>query len=138
MSRRRPSSAASRSTSSQLRSAHRPEARSVRRLCTTRCSASGPTLAQTDTPRRTFSSRYASGRRQWALEEGVSAVPRDEHRFHPGFDRPGLLGQRKAIVVIEVQEASDLVSPAYVDGTTTEADVIRRFKARFARLLERT
>jgi hypothetical protein len=41
-------------------------------------------------------------------------------------------------VVIEVQEASDLVSPAYVDGTTTEADVIRRFKARFARLLERT
>jgi hypothetical protein len=72
------------------------------------------------------------------LEEAVSAVLRDEHRFHPGFDRPGLLGQRKAIVVIEVQEASDLVSPAYDNGTTTEAEVIRRFQARFPRLHERT
>jgi hypothetical protein len=34
-------------------------------------------------------------------------------------------------VVIEVQEASDLVSPAYDNGTTTEAEVIRRFQARF-------
>ena len=63
-SRRRPSSAASRATSSRLRSAHRPEARSSRRLRNARCSASGPTLAHTDTPRRTSSSRYASGRRQ--------------------------------------------------------------------------
>jgi hypothetical protein len=57
ISRRAPSSAASRSTRSRLRSAHRPEVRSSRRLCTALCSASGPTLAQTDTPRRTFSSR---------------------------------------------------------------------------------
>ncbi len=49
-----------------------------------------------------------------------------------------LLDRVKAIVVIEVQEASDLVSPAYDDGTTTEADVIQRFQARFARLHERT
>lgn len=60
--RRAPSSAASRSTRSRLRSAHRPEARSLRRLCTALRSASGPTVAQTDMPRRTFSSRYASGR----------------------------------------------------------------------------
>jgi hypothetical protein len=52
-SRRRPSSAASRATRSRLRSAHRPETRSSRRLRTARCSASGPTLAHTDTPRRT-------------------------------------------------------------------------------------
>jgi hypothetical protein len=39
-SRRRPSSAASRPARSRLRSAHRPDARSVRRLCTARCSAS--------------------------------------------------------------------------------------------------
>lgn len=47
-----------------------------------------------------------------------------------------LLDRVKAIVVIEVREASDLVSPAYDDGTTTEADVIRRFQARFAHLHE--
>ena len=49
-----------------------------------------------------------------------------------------LLDRVKAIVVIEVQEASELVSPAYDDGTTTEADVIRRFQERFARLHEQT
>ena len=53
ISRRRPSSAASRSAMSRLRSAHRPDARSLRRLCTARCSACGPTLAQADIPRRT-------------------------------------------------------------------------------------
>jgi hypothetical protein len=52
-SRRRPSSAASRATRSRLRSAHRPETRSSRRLRTARCSVSGPTLAHTDTPPRT-------------------------------------------------------------------------------------
>jgi hypothetical protein len=52
-SRRRPSSAASRPTKSRLRCAHRPETRSSRRLRTARCSTSGPTLAHTDTPRRT-------------------------------------------------------------------------------------
>jgi uncharacterized protein len=49
-----------------------------------------------------------------------------------------LLDRVKAIVVIEVQKASELVSPAYDDGTTTEEDVMKRFQARFARLHERT
>jgi uncharacterized protein len=49
-----------------------------------------------------------------------------------------LLDRVKTIVVIEVQKASELVSPAYDDGTTTEADVMRRFQARFARLHELT
>jgi hypothetical protein len=53
ISKRAPSSATSRSTTSRLRSAHRPDARSSRRLCTALCSASGPTLAHTDIPRRT-------------------------------------------------------------------------------------
>lgn len=43
----------------------------------------------------------------------------------------------KAIVVIEVRQARALVSPAYDDGTTTEADMLRVFQARFARLHER-
>jgi predicted pyridoxine 5'-phosphate oxidase superfamily flavin-nucleotide-binding protein len=49
-----------------------------------------------------------------------------------------LLDRVKTIVVIKVQEASNLISPAYDDGTTTEAEVIRRFQARFARLHEQT
>jgi hypothetical protein len=46
----------------------------------------------------------------------------------------------KAIVVIEVRHAaplvSRLVSPAYEDGTTTEAGMIQALSARFARLRE--
>lgn len=56
-SRRRPSSAALRPASSRLRSAHRPESRSSRRLRTARCSASGPTRVHTEHARRTCSSR---------------------------------------------------------------------------------
>jgi uncharacterized protein len=41
-----------------------------------------------------------------------------------------------AIVVIEVQQARALVSPAYDDGTLTEADVRAIHRARFARLDE--
>ena len=40
----------------------------------------------------------------------------------------------RAIVVIEVAEARALVSPAYDDGITTEADVISAHRVRFARL----
>ena len=40
----------------------------------------------------------------------------------------------RAIVVIEVREARPLVSPAYDDGITTEADVISTHRARFARI----
>jgi uncharacterized protein len=40
------------------------------------------------------------------------------------------------IVVIEVREAAPLVSPAYDDGTLTEADVRALHTARFARLHE--
>jgi predicted pyridoxine 5'-phosphate oxidase superfamily flavin-nucleotide-binding protein len=41
-----------------------------------------------------------------------------------------------AIVVIEVQQARAVVSPAYDDGTLTEADVRAIHRARFARLDE--
>ena len=40
-------------------------------------------------------------------------------------------------VVIEVQQARPLVSPVYDDGTTSEAEMVRIFEARFARLHER-
>ena len=43
----------------------------------------------------------------------------------------------KAIVVIEVQQVQPLVSPAYDDGTTSEADMVKTFEARFAQLRER-
>ena len=45
-----------------------------------------------------------------------------------------LVDRVKAIVVIEVHEARGVVSPAYDDGTLSEADVIRTFRARFAGL----
>ena len=40
----------------------------------------------------------------------------------------------KAIAVIAVLQAWPLVSPAYDDGSTTEADLARRFHARFTAL----
>jgi len=48
-----------------------------------------------------------------------------------------LVDRVKAIVVIEVQQARPLVSRAYDDGTTSEAEMVRIFEARFARLHER-
>jgi predicted pyridoxine 5'-phosphate oxidase superfamily flavin-nucleotide-binding protein len=47
-----------------------------------------------------------------------------------------LVHRVNAIVVIEVRQASALVSPAYDDGTLTEADVRAIHRARFARLHE--
>jgi predicted pyridoxine 5'-phosphate oxidase superfamily flavin-nucleotide-binding protein len=43
-----------------------------------------------------------------------------------------LVDRIKAIVIVEVREARELVSPAYDDGTVTEAELIRTFRARFA------
>ena len=48
-----------------------------------------------------------------------------------------LVDRVKAIVVIEVRQARPLISPAYDDGTTTETDMLRVFRARFARLHDR-
>jgi uncharacterized protein len=45
-----------------------------------------------------------------------------------------LVDRVNAVVVIEVREARPLVSPVYDNGTATEADVIRTFQRRFARL----
>jgi predicted pyridoxine 5'-phosphate oxidase superfamily flavin-nucleotide-binding protein len=39
-----------------------------------------------------------------------------------------------AVVLIEVRDARPVVSPAYDDGTVTEADMVRTFRARFAEL----
>jgi predicted pyridoxine 5'-phosphate oxidase superfamily flavin-nucleotide-binding protein len=48
-----------------------------------------------------------------------------------------LLHRINAVVVIEVQHAAALISPAYDDGTLTEAEVVAANQARFARLHER-
>jgi predicted pyridoxine 5'-phosphate oxidase superfamily flavin-nucleotide-binding protein len=45
-----------------------------------------------------------------------------------------LVDRVEAIVVIQVREARPVVSPAYDDGTATEAEMVRTFRARFARL----
>ena len=45
-----------------------------------------------------------------------------------------LVDRVNAIVVIEVREARPLVSPAYDDGTVTEAEIIRTFRARLTGL----
>jgi uncharacterized protein len=47
-----------------------------------------------------------------------------------------LTGRAKAIVLIELQHAAPLVSPAYDDGTMTEADLLEAHRARFGRLHE--
>ncbi len=48
-----------------------------------------------------------------------------------------LTNRVRAIVVIEVHRAEPLISPAYDDGTATEADIVEIHRARFARLHER-
>lgn len=40
----------------------------------------------------------------------------------------------RAIVVVEVREARPVVSPAYDDGTVGEAEIIKTFRERFARV----
>jgi predicted pyridoxine 5'-phosphate oxidase superfamily flavin-nucleotide-binding protein len=62
--------------------------------------------------------------------------------FAAGIERmraggSALTGRVQAIIVIEVQHAEPLISPAYDDGTTTEADMLHNHRARFAVLHER-
>ena len=104
MSRRRPSSAASRSTRSRLRSAHRPDDEVITEA------AHRPLLGVRPDP---GPHRYSAtdvfvqvrlGPAPVGLEEAVSAVPRDEHRLHAGSDRAGQLGQRRPAD----EEVSDL------------------------------
>ena len=52
-------------------------------------------------------------------------------------DGSKLTGRVKAIVVIEVRDAAPLVSPAYDDGATTEAEMLESQWARFTRLRDR-
>ena len=59
--------------------------------------------------------------------------------FSEGVERMRADGSKltervEAIVVIEVRHAAPLVSPAYDDGATTEADMLETQRARFARL----
>jgi predicted pyridoxine 5'-phosphate oxidase superfamily flavin-nucleotide-binding protein len=52
-------------------------------------------------------------------------------------DGSKLTGRVKTVVVIEVRHAEPLISPAYDDGTMTEADILETHRARFAALHER-
>ena len=60
---------------------------------------------------------------------------RGTSRYTEGIERlreagSTLVDRVKAIVVIEVREARAVVSPAYDDGTLSEADMTRIFRAR--------
>ena len=46
-----------------------------------------------------------------------------------------LADRARTIVVIDVHEARPLTSPVYDDGSVTEAEVVRMFRARFAQSL---
>lgn len=69
------------------------------------------------------------------FEPGSVEFAEGIERMRAGGSR--LTGRVKAIVVIEVHHAEPLISPVYDDGTTTEADVLETYRARFARLHER-
>jgi hypothetical protein len=62
--------------------------------------------------------------------------------FAEGIERMRASGSKlaervRAIVVIEVQRAEPLISPAYDDGIATETDIFEIHRWRFARLHER-
>jgi hypothetical protein len=63
-----------------------------------------------------------------AFGEGVERMRADGSK---------LAGRAQAIIVIEVRHAAPLVSPAYDDEATTEAEMLESQRARFARLHER-
>jgi uncharacterized protein len=63
-----------------------------------------------------------------AFSEGVERMRADGSK---------LAGRAQAIIVIEVRHAAALVSPAYDDEATTEAEMLESQRARFARLHER-
>ena len=60
-------------------------------------------------------------------------------QFADGIERRRTAGSKllhrvNAVVVIEVQQASALISPVYDDGTVTEAEIVAANQARFAKL----
>ena len=65
-------------------------------------------------------------------EPGSAGFTRGVELMHA--DGSKLTGRVKAIVVIEVRDAAPLVSPAYDDGATTEAEMLESQWARFTRL----
>jgi len=68
-------------------------------------------------------------------EPGSAEFAEGIERMRAGGSK--LTGRVKAIIVIEVQRAEPVISPAYDDGTMTEADILETHRARFARLHER-
>jgi len=60
-----------------------------------------------------------------AFSEGVERMRTDGSK---------MTERAEAIVVIEVRYAAPLVSPAYDDGATTEAEMLETQRARFSRL----
>jgi hypothetical protein len=63
-----------------------------------------------------------------AFGEGVERMRADGSK---------LAGRAQAIIVIEVRHAAPLISPAYDDEATTEAEMLESQRARFARLHQR-
>ena len=73
------------------------------------------------------------------MKRVVSEQPPGTDGYRDGVARLSEAGstvadRAKAIVVVEVLEARPITSPAYDDGSTTEAELIRTFQHRFARM----
>ena len=101
ISRRRPSSAASRSRRSRLRSAQRPDARSSRRVRTALCSASGPTR-----PTPTFRDGRA---RPGTPRAGASRPRRSRNQSH---------GTSTGSIRAPIARASSVASPTREAATS--------------------
>ena len=95
MSSRRPRSAASRSTRSRLRSAHRPGRDVVAEGAHRPPLDLGPDPVPDGHPATHLGVQVGLGPTPVGLEETVNAVPGNDHRLHPGVDRARLLGQRR-------------------------------------------
>jgi uncharacterized protein len=78
-------------------------------------------------------------RKGYRFKGPAALVERDSPDFATGLERLAAAGVRSidrvnTIVVLDVQKADALISPAYDDGTATEADLVARYQAHYAAL----
>jgi hypothetical protein len=78
-------------------------------------------------------------RKGYRFKGQADIYERGSAAFSEGVERMRADGSKltervEAIVVIKVQHAAPLVSPAYDDGATTEAEMLATQRARFSRL----
>ncbi|HUB42024.1 MAG TPA: pyridoxamine 5'-phosphate oxidase family protein [Streptosporangiaceae bacterium] len=111
-------------------------------FCATVCADGSPNLAPKGTARVWDDDHLFFARKGYRFKGQAVVSDPGSADFAKGIERikahgSSLIGRVKAIVVIEVQRADPLISPAYDDGTATGADIVESQRERFARLHER-